>query len=127
MQAVDGLQALDLLRSEQVDLMLLDIMMPELVGYGVLGRRREDPRLRDIQVIVISAADEIVSVARCITLGAEDYLPTPFKPALLKARVEPTLERKRRHDVAVATLRDTARLTEAAIAIEAGGSAATSS
>src|SRR5262249_37632282 len=76
----------------------LDIMMPQLNGYEVLERMKADERLRHIPVIMISAVDEIDSVIRCIELGAEDYLPKPFNPTLLKARVGACLERKRLHD-----------------------------
>jgi adenylate cyclase len=77
---------------------LLDIMMPELNGYQVLAELKADERLRHIPVIMISAVDELDSVIRCIELGAEDYLPKPFNPTLLKARVGACLEKKRLHD-----------------------------
>src|SRR4030095_9778205 len=84
--ANDGKQALELLRSQDVDLVLLDITMPELNGYQVLEQMKDDPGLRDIPVIMISAVDEIESVVRCIELGAEDCLAKPFNPTLLRAR-----------------------------------------
>jgi len=80
------------------DLVLLDIMMPVLNGYEVLEEMREDPRLRHIPVIVISAIDEIESTVKCIKLGAEDYLSKPFNPVLLRARVGACLEKKRLRD-----------------------------
>ena len=92
--ANDGRQGLELLRSQDVDLVLLDISMPELNGYQVLEQLKNDPRLRDIPVIMISAVDEIDSVVRCIELGAEDYLTKPFNPTLLRARVGASLEKK---------------------------------
>ena len=87
---------------EPVDLVLLDIMMPELDGYEVLRRIKGDPELRHIPVIMISALDDLESVVRCIELGAEDYLPKPFDPVLLKARVGACLEKKRWHDREIA-------------------------
>jgi class 3 adenylate cyclase len=96
--AVDGRQALDLLRAQRFDLVLLDIMMPELNGYQVLEQLKADERLRHIPVIMISAVDEIESVVRCIELGAEDYLPKPFNATLLKARLGACLEKKRLRD-----------------------------
>ncbi|MBA2239901.1 MAG: response regulator [Solirubrobacterales bacterium] len=96
--AENGRVALDLLAATDVDLVLLDIMMPELDGYGVLERRRADPRLRDVPFIVISATGDDESVIRCIELGAEDYLPKPFDPVLLRARIGACLEKKRLHD-----------------------------
>jgi sigma-B regulation protein RsbU (phosphoserine phosphatase) len=102
--ARDGREALELLRAQPFDLVLLDIMMPEVDGYEVLARLRADRRLRHIPVIMISALDEIESVIRCIELGAEDYLPKPFNPTLLRARVGATLEKKRLRDEVVAHL-----------------------
>jgi adenylate cyclase len=100
--ATNGHEALSVLRSKRFDLVLLDIMMPDLNGYEVLERRRASPELRNIPVIMISAIDELDSVVRCIELGAEDYLPKPFEPTLLQARVRASLERKRLHDQVVA-------------------------
>jgi adenylate cyclase len=100
--ATNGNEALSVLHSNPFDLVLLDIMMPELNGYEVLERMRSSPELRNIPVIVISAIGELDSVVRCIELGAEDYLPKPFEPTLLRARVYASLERKRLHDQVVA-------------------------
>src|SRR5262245_58065540 len=108
--AADGRQALELLNSRPFDLVLLDIMMPNVNGYEVLAAMKADERLRHIPVIMISAVDEIDSVIRCIELGAEDYLPKPFNPTLLRARVGACLERKRLHDQVTAHTRE---LTEA--------------
>jgi class 3 adenylate cyclase len=90
-----GLQALN---DNSYDLVLLDVMMPEMNGYQVLERMKSSARLRDIPVIVLSALDEIGSVVRCIELGAEDYLPKPFDPVLLRARIGACLEKKRLRD-----------------------------
>ena len=96
--ATNGAKALELAAASPPDLILLDIMMPGLSGYDVLERLRADTRLRHIPVIMISAVDEIESVIRCIELGAEDYLPKPFNPTLLRTRVNASLEKKRLRD-----------------------------
>ena len=102
--ATNGREALDLLRSKRFDLILLDIMMPDMNGYEVLERMKADAELRNIPVIMISALSEIDSVIRCIELGAEDYLPKPFNPTLLRARVGASLEKKRLRDTVRASL-----------------------
>jgi adenylate cyclase len=96
--ATNGREALELLQAKPIDLVLLDIMMPDMNGYEVLEHLKADPRLRHIPVIMISAVDEIESVIRCVELGAEDYLSKPFNPTLLRARVGASLERKKLHD-----------------------------
>ncbi len=96
--AAGGRQALETLGLTALDLVLLDVMMPDMDGYAVLQRLKADARLRDIPVLMISALDEIASVVRCIELGAEDYLSKPFDPVLLQARIGACLERKRLHD-----------------------------
>ncbi len=106
--AVDGEEALQLLSSKSFDLVLLDIMMPKLNGYQVLEHMKGDDKLRHVPVIMISAVDEIDSVVRCIELGAADYLPKPFNPTLLRARVGACLERKRLHDQVAAQAADLA-------------------
>ena len=75
------------------DLVLLDVMMPDMNGYEVLEHVKADLSLRDVPIIMISALDEIESVIRCIELGAEDYLNKPFNPTLLRARVGALLEK----------------------------------
>jgi serine phosphatase RsbU (regulator of sigma subunit) len=102
--AVDGRDALDKLRTAPFDLVLLDIMMPDLNGYQVLEHLKADGHLRHIPVVMISAVDQVESVVRCIELGAEDYLPKPFNPTLLRARVGASLEKKRLRDEIVAHL-----------------------
>ncbi len=96
--AENGRQALAMLMGRKFDLVLLDIMMPEMNGYQVLERLKADPDLRHVPVIVISAMDEIKHVAKCIELGAEDHLPKPFDRLLLNARINACLEKKRLHD-----------------------------
>jgi CheY-like chemotaxis protein len=91
--AEHGREALEKMRSGPVDLVLLDIMMPELDGYGVPEEMRSDVALRDIPVVMISALEDINSVVRCIELGATDYLTKPFNPVLLKARVDNCIEK----------------------------------
>jgi class 3 adenylate cyclase len=94
----NGRQALEKLRSDSFDLVLLDIEMPELNGYQVLETCLQDPDLRDIPIIMTSSLDEINSVVKCIELGAEDYLNKPVNPILLRARVNASLEKKRLRD-----------------------------
>jgi sigma-B regulation protein RsbU (phosphoserine phosphatase) len=96
--AQNGREALEKLRAETFDLVLLDIMMPEMDGYEVLQRLKADEQLRHIPVIMISALNELDSVVRCIGMGAEDYLPKPFNPVLLKARIGACLEKKHARD-----------------------------
>jgi adenylate cyclase len=96
--AEHGAEALDLLRGQRFDLMLLDVLMPELDGYGVLEELQHDPSLRHIPVIVTSALDELDSVVRCLEIGAEDYLTKPVNPVLLNARINASLEKKRLRD-----------------------------
>lgn len=107
--AENGRQALRMIRDHEYDLVLLDIMMPEMNGYQVLERIKEDPITRNLPVIVISALDDIESIVKCIKLGAEDYLPKPFNPLLLKARISASLDKKRMRD------REQAHLEEQAI------------
>ncbi len=96
--AENGRRALEMVRATSFDLVLLDIMMPEIDGYQVLSQMKADPHLHDIPVIMISALDEIQSVVRCIETGAEDYLNKPFDPVLLRARIGASLEKKRLRD-----------------------------
>lgn len=96
--AADGAEALRMVNERAYDLVLLDILMPEIDGYQVLERLKGNPDLRHIPVIMISALHEMDSVIRCIEIGAEDYLPKPFNPVLLKARVGACLEKKRLRD-----------------------------
>jgi class 3 adenylate cyclase len=99
--APDGeaaLAALGRASSPPIDLVLLDVMMPGIDGYEVLRRLKGDETLRELPVLMISALDEVASVVRCIELGAEDYLPKPFDPVLLRARIGACLEKKRLRD-----------------------------
>jgi adenylate cyclase len=96
--AAHGGEALDLLRQRRFDLLLLDVLMPALDGYGVLEEIQRDPHLRDIPVIVTSSLDELDSVVKCLQRGAEDYLTKPVNPVLLNARINASLEKKRLRD-----------------------------
>ena len=93
--AGDGLAALELLRSEPFDVAIIDVMMPGMNGYQLLERIRAEEALRGVHAIVISALEDTQIIARCIQLGAEDYLPREFEPVILKARIESCLEKKR--------------------------------
>ncbi|MFM8618889.1 MAG: adenylate/guanylate cyclase domain-containing protein [Opitutaceae bacterium] len=97
--APDGEAALDLIRRQEFDLTILDIEMPRLDGFGVLRALHEDPERRHLPVIVSSGLDDLDAVARCIALGAEDYLLKPLKSEIFRARVSATLERKRLRDI----------------------------
>jgi len=96
--AENGREALDALRQRRVDLVLLDIEMPEMDGYQTLEALAADQNLRYIPVVMMSSVEEVDSVARCIEMGAEDYLFKPVNPVLLKARVGSSLEKKRLRD-----------------------------
>ena len=96
--AENGRVALEMLRRERFDLLLLDMEMPEMDGFQVLEQLVADLQLRDLPVIVTSSLEGIDNVVRCIELGAEDYLPKPVNPVLLKARIGASLEKKRLRD-----------------------------
>jgi len=97
--ASNGREALQLLSQEAFDLMLLDVEMPEMTGLEVLADMQKKPELRGLPVIVISGGQDIEDVGRCIEMGAEDYLPKPFSPVLLKARLTTSIEKKRLRDL----------------------------
>ena len=105
-EATNGRQALELALKESFDLMLLDMEMPEMNGMEVLLALKNDPQLDGLPVIVISGADQIENAVRCIEAGAEDYLPKPFNPTLLRARATSSIEKKRLRDL------DRVRLTQ---------------
>ena len=93
--ADSGRSALACLAQQEFDLVLLDILMPDMNGIEVLSRLKADPRTRHIPVIMISGLNEVDAVVRCIEAGADDYLSKPFKPVLLRARINSSLEKKR--------------------------------
>lgn len=96
--AASGVIALNIIAKQPIDLVLLDVMMPEMDGYEVLSQIKDNPTWRNIPVIMISALDEINSVVNCIKMGADDYLTKPFNSTLLKARIGACLEKKFWHD-----------------------------
>ncbi len=96
--AEGGLVALEKLKKQPIDLVLLDIMMPEIDGYEVLSHIKDDADLRHIPVIMITAIDDTESAVHCINMGADDYLTKPFNRVLLKARITACLERKELRD-----------------------------
>ena len=96
--ASNGRGALLLMQETAFDLVLLDVVMPDMDGYEVLRRIRSDDPLHHVPVIMISVVSEMQSVVRCIEAGAEDYLAKPFNPTLLKARIGASLEKKRGRD-----------------------------
>lgn len=93
--AADGAAALEVLRTTAIDLVLLDMFMPGMNGLEVLAAMKADPALADIPVVMISADQDLDGVATCLKLGADDYLPKPFRPVILSARVSTSLERRR--------------------------------
>lgn len=119
-EAVDGRQALAMLRAGAYDLVLLDIMMPEVNGYEVLQEMRADDGLRHLPVILISALGDTESITKGIELGADDYLPKPFNPHILRARVRASLARKRLHDREQLYARSLEREIDIARQIQAG-------
>lgn len=96
--AANGLEALAALRREPFDLVMLDILMPELDGFSTLERIKANPQWQNIPVVMLTALDDADSTARCISAGAEDYVPKPFNPVVLRARINASLEKKRLHD-----------------------------
>jgi two-component system, cell cycle response regulator len=116
--ADNGREALEKISVELPDLILLDIMMPVMDGFAVLSQLKADFKLRDIPVIIISAMNDLQSVVKGIEQGAEDYLPKPFEPVLLHARVSSSLEKKRFRDQELDYLRQVDRLTAAAADVE---------
>jgi adenylate cyclase len=96
--AENGRIALEMLRREPFDLLLLDIEMPEMDGFEVLEHLKADVTLRDLPVLVTSSLEGLANIVRCIELGAEDYLSKPINPVLLKARIGASLEKKRLRD-----------------------------
>jgi sigma-B regulation protein RsbU (phosphoserine phosphatase) len=118
--AQDGEQALAMLGEQPFDLVLLDITMPGMDGYQVLETMKSDVRYSELPVVMVSAIDEAESISRCLDLGADDYLPKPFDPAVMRARVESSLARKRLRDVQREQLRSVERELEIGRQIQAG-------
>lgn len=116
--AENGRQALEMLGAGDFDLVLLDILMPEMDGFEVLAHLKRDPGLRNLPVIIISAQDEMDSVVKGIKAGAEDYLPKPFDETLLHARIDTCLEKKKFREHEIEYLRHVTQLTDAAAAVQ---------
>lgn len=107
--AVNGKRGLEKLQTHPYDLVLLDIMMPEMNGYDVLAAVKADESLHDVPIVVLSALNDLNSIVKCVELGAEDYLFKPIKSSLLWARMEASLEKKFLHD------QEQARMAELAV------------
>jgi two-component system cell cycle response regulator len=116
--AADGVRALEALRAEPFDIVLLDVLMPELDGYETLAQIERDEKLRHVPVIMVSALEDIDSVVRCIEMGAADYLPKPFDPVLLGARINGCLTKKRLHDLELEYIEQVGYIVDAARAVE---------
>jgi adenylate cyclase len=97
--AENGRDALEAMESDPFDVVLLDIVMPEMDGYQVLEKMRDDPRQQHVPVIMTTAVDDIASAVRCIELGAEDFLTKPFNLTVLRARINAGLTKKRLRDL----------------------------
>lgn len=118
--AAGGEEALTLLETVDVDAILLDLVMPDMNGFAVLYHLKRDPELRSLPVIMISALNETDYVVKCLELGAEDYLSRPYNSALLKARIDASLEKKRLREREVEYLRrieDERRKSEALLQV----------
>ena len=101
LQAENGVAALGVLRARpaEIDVVLLDVLMPQLDGYQTLAAMKDDEATRHIPVIIVSGVEELESVVRCIELGATDYLAKPIEPSILRARINASLSAKRMHDL----------------------------
>jgi adenylate cyclase len=108
----NGRQAMEALARDPFDVVLLDVLMPEMDGYEVLQAMKADDQLRHIPVVMITALDDVASAVRCIELGADDYLAKPFDPILLGARVRAGLNKKRLHDLELEHMQEMARLNQ---------------
>jgi CheY-like chemotaxis protein len=118
--AAGGHEALGVVAQDPVDVVLLDVMMPDLDGLAVLERLKSDPATHDVPVIMISALDDLGAIASCIEAGAVDYLPKPFEPLILRARLAASLAEKRFRDQEKDLVRALGVVTAAASAVEAG-------
>jgi DNA-binding response OmpR family regulator len=118
--AENGRRALEMLGEQPFDVVLLDLLMPEMDGYQVLEQMKANSTWRNIPVIVVSSLDEMDSILRCIEMGATDYLPKPFDAALLHARIGASLASKRLHDMELEYIEQVGHVTRAAAAVEAG-------
>ena len=119
-QANGGEAALASCRDGPPDLVLLDLVMPDLDGFSVLDELKSDPKTRDVPVIIISSLDDIGTVVRCIDHGADDHLPKPIEPSLLRIRVSACLERKKLREQELSLSHGMSKLEATAMKIEAG-------
>ena len=120
LSASGGHEALAMVASQRPDVVLLDVMMPDLDGLAVLEKLKGDAATHDVPVIMISALDDLGAIAKCIEKGALDYLPKPFDPQILRARLSSSLAEKRFRDAEREMVRALGVVTEAASAVEAG-------
>jgi len=119
-EAGTGAEALEALAGDQsFDAVLLDVVMPELDGYETLERIKGDDSISHLPVIMISGVDDLKSLVRCIESGATDYLPKPFDPAILRARLKSSLASKRLRDLEIEYLEQVGHVIDAAGAVEA--------
>jgi len=118
--AENGIEALERLAAETVDLVLLDITMPGMDGYEALSRMKADPALAHIPVVMVTAIDGVESVVRCLELGADDYVTKPFNPVILRARIESSLAKKRAADLSLKLLQSLSREMAIAQRIQLG-------
>jgi two-component system cell cycle response regulator len=119
-EAQDGARALKLLAADpNVDVVLLDVEMPELDGEATLSRIKGDDALHHLPVIMVSGVEDLETVVRCIEAGATDYLPKPFDPAILRARLKTSLAEKRLRDLEREYLEQVGHVISAAVALEA--------
>jgi len=119
-KAFNGQQALDLVSVDPPDMIFLDLMMPVMDGFSVLKRLKADANWRSIPVVIVSASDDLVNIVRGIELGAADFLPKPFEPAILRARLQAGLEKKRLTDLEQRYLKSLERELEIGQEIQAG-------
>ena len=114
LEAENGIEALDLVRAHAsaIDVVLLDVIMPELDGYDTLAAMKADDATRHIPVIIVSGVEELDSVVRCIELGATDYLTKPINPRVLEARLNASLAAKRLRDLELEHIEQQRSLTE---------------
>ncbi len=120
LSAANGVEALEQVGEHSPDLVLLDIMMPKMDGFEVLAKMKADGAMRDIPVIIISAHSDMPHILKGIEMGAEDYLPKPFDPLLLRARVNASLEKKRFRNLEKAYLQGLERELEIGRQIQEG-------
>ncbi len=119
-EAATGREALAQLSDGSVDVVLLDLVMPDLDGYATLAAIKADAAFAHLPVIVVSGVEDLGSIVRCIEMGATDYLTKPFEAAILRARLEASLSGKRVRDLELEYLEQVSRVTGAASALEAG-------